>query len=94
MDSNLSESGRTKSMDESKVAKVAETKPEETQPSIFITLAGAAIALSLGLALSKKKKSWAVFVGQWAPTILLLGIYDKVIKTDSSSKEEKKSLLH
>ena len=94
MDSNLSESGRNKSMDESKVAKVAETKPKETQPSIFITLAGAAIALSLGLALSKKKKSWAVFVGQWAPTILLLGIYDKVIKTDSSSKEEKKSLLH
>jgi len=94
MESNLSESGRNKSTEESKGAKVAEMKPKEAQTSLFITLAGAAVALSLGLAVSKREKSWAVFVGQWAPTILLLGIYDKIVKTDASTKEDKKSLLH
>jgi hypothetical protein len=94
MDSNLSESGRNKSMEEAKVAKITEMKTKEVPTSIFITLAGAAIALSFGLAMSKKKKSWAVFVGQWAPTILLFGIYDKIVKTNATSKEENKSLLH
>lgn len=94
MDSNLSESGRNKSMEDAKVAKVAEIKSKEVPTSIFITLAGAAIALSLGLAMSKKKKSWAIFVGQWAPTILLFGIYDKIVKTNDNSKDEHKSLLH
>ena len=81
-------------MEEAKGTKVAEMKAKEAPTSLFITLAGAAVALSLGLAVSKKEKSWAVFVGQWAPTILLLGIYEKIVKNDTSDREDKKSLLH
>ena len=26
------------------------------------------------------RKSWGNFVGQWAPTLLILGLYNKVVK--------------
>ncbi|MBA4148223.1 MAG: hypothetical protein H0X66_08905 [Verrucomicrobia bacterium] len=45
----------------------------------FIYAAGASIAVSLTLKLMRRDKD-AVFVGQWAPTFLLLGIFNKLVK--------------
>ena len=47
----------------------------------FLGLAGGAVALSLGLELAGHGKT-ANFVGQWVPTILLLGIYNKLVKLE------------
>lgn len=96
MDSNsiLTESGRNKSLSEEKVKEFVEKKPSEIPSSFFLALAGGAVALALGLALTQKKKSWANFVGQWVPTILLLGIYDKVAMTHNLRKTEDNSMLH
>ncbi|MBC7537411.1 MAG: hypothetical protein H7281_01215 [Bacteriovorax sp.] len=81
-------------MSEGKVTKAIEKQTAKIPSSIFLVLAGGAVALSLGFAMSKKKKDWATFVGQWVPTILLLGVYDKIVKTYGSDKSENKSLLH
>ncbi len=38
--------------------------------------------VSLGLQLSGKRKTKDVsnFIGQWAPTLLILGLYNKIVK--------------
>jgi hypothetical protein len=47
------------------------------------------IALSIGLYLSGRKHS-AIFVGLWAPTILNLGLYNKLLRP--SEEPETKEL--
>ena len=45
----------------------------------FLWAAGASIAASLTL-MAAGNRHGALFVGQWAPTFLLLGIYNKIVK--------------
>jgi hypothetical protein len=45
----------------------------------FLWAAGASIACSLALMASGNRHG-ALFVGQWAPTLLILGLYNKVVK--------------
>jgi hypothetical protein len=40
------------------------------------------------------RKTWANFVGQWVPTILILGIYNKLVKTFSPPYSEEQRLQH
>lgn len=51
----------------------------------WLALAGASILGSLGLKLFGKDKT-ANFVGEWAPTFLLLGIYNKLVKLHGSDR--------
>ncbi len=65
---------------EGKVASAIERRTAEMLPSdIFMWAAGAAIATSLVLKLRQREHD-ALFVGQWAPTLLLFGIYNKLVK--------------
>ena len=49
-------------------------------PSLaYLGFAVGSIAASLGLMVTGRKSA-ANFVGQWAPTILILGLYNKVVK--------------
>jgi hypothetical protein len=51
-----------------------------TIPSIvWLIAAGASIVGSAALMLSGRRND-ANFVGQWAPTFLLLGVYNKLVK--------------
>jgi hypothetical protein len=45
----------------------------------FLWAAGASIAASLTL-MAAGNRNGALFVGQWAPTFLLLGVYNKIVK--------------
>jgi hypothetical protein len=45
----------------------------------FLWLAGGSILASLTLKLMDRDKD-ALFVGQWAPTFLILGLYNKLVK--------------
>lgn len=93
-DSLLTESGRA-GRKESSISKRVEKATSSLPSSFFLVAAAGAVALSLGLATSRKKKNWANFVGQWVPTILLLGIYDKMVRTPDANKAgSKSSLLH
>ena len=45
----------------------------------FLWLAGGSILGSLALKFSGRHHD-ALFVGQWAPTFLILGLYNKIVK--------------
>ncbi len=52
----------------------------------FLALAGSAVAASLVLKRLKRHHD-ALFVGQWAPTLLLLGLYRKIAETHPDEDE-------
>lgn len=67
----ISQEGRGTSMVEQKTAKV---------PSMaWLGLALGSMAASAALMLSGRKQL-ANFVGQWAPSILIIGVYNKIAK--------------
>jgi len=87
----LTESGRNKNIKEGELTKTIEKQTAKIPSTFFLTAAGASVALALGLAMTQRKQ-WANFVGQWVPTILLLGIYNKIVKTQGS--DQKEQFLH
>lgn len=50
---------------------------------IYLTAAFASVGLSLGLRMAGRRED-ANFVGHWAPTILMVGLYNKVVKLHGS----------
>lgn len=53
-------------------------------PSIaFLGLAVGSMAISLALMMAGRRQA-ANFVGQWAPTILIMGLYNKLVKQHGS----------
>jgi hypothetical protein len=63
-------------------------------PSVsFLGLAVGAMAVSATLMLLGRK-TWANFVGQWAPTILIMGTYNKLVKTFSAPYSEEQRIQH
>ena len=63
-------------------------------PSIsFLGVAIGCMAASAFLMISGRK-NWANFVGQWAPTILILGTYNKIAKTFSAPLNEEQRVQH
>ncbi len=64
---------------EGRVAEAIEHQTAKLPSDLFLWAAGASIAGSLALKAMKRDED-ALFVGQWAPTILLLGTYNKVVK--------------
>ena len=65
---------------EGTVARTIEEQTAKLPSDTFLWLAGASIAGSLALKFAGHKHD-ALFVGQWAPTFLLLGVYNKIVKT-------------
>lgn len=47
---------------------------------LFLSASLAVIGLSLGLK-SKKKNGMALFLGQWVAPLLILGLYNKMVRT-------------
>ena len=49
---------------------------------------GAAIGSMAGSAVLKimGKDNWALFVGQWAPEFLIMGVYNKLVKQHGSDR--------
>lgn len=68
---------------EGDVAKAIEHQTAKVSSDTFLWAAAGSIALSLGLKMMGKSTS-ANFVGQWAPTILICGLYNKLVKVEGS----------
>jgi len=64
---------------EGKVAKIIEEQTAQLPSDVFLWAAAGSMAISLSLKLMGKN-SKSLFVGQWAPSFLLLGIYNKIVK--------------
>lgn len=65
--------------EEGVVAKTIEQQTARLPSDTFLWLAGGSIAASLTLKLMGKDHE-SMFVGQWAPTFLVLGLYNKIVK--------------
>jgi hypothetical protein len=64
---------------EGPVARTIEEYTAQLPSDTFLWAAGASILGSLTL-MGLGNRHGALFVGQWAPTFLLLGIYNKIVK--------------
>ncbi len=68
---------------EGAVARTIEQQTAKLPSDTFLWLAGASIAASLTFKVLGQDKT-SLFVGQWAPTFLLLGLYNKIVKVMGS----------
>ena len=80
-EANLSEhfEGGPSEQQEGSVATAIESQTARLPSDLFLWFAGGAIATSLILRMSGKRDA-ANWVGQWAPTLLILGTYNKMVK--------------
>jgi hypothetical protein len=65
--------------EEGTVAKAIETQTSRLPSDVFLWAAGGAMIASLTLKLLDRKHT-ALFLGQWAAPILLMGVYNKLVK--------------
>ena len=75
---------------EGPVAKTIEQETAKLPSDWFLWAAMGSIAASLTLQISGKQHA-STFVGQWAPTLLILGLYNKLVKqlgSDQASRAE------
>lgn len=62
-------------------------------PSIsWLGMAGGSMVLSAVIAATTKRKGAANFVGLWVPSLLLLGIYNKLVKMEKNVSFDRGSL--
>ncbi len=68
---------------EGTITKAIEHYTSQVPSGAYLSLAVGSIGLSALLRLAGRKDD-AQFVGQWVPTILLLGLYNKLVKVQGS----------
>ncbi|BDC50480.1 hypothetical protein F183_A27960 [Bryobacterales bacterium F-183] len=72
---------------EGPVAKAIEKHTAAIPSDVFLWTAVGAMGVSLALELAGKRQQ-GNFVGQWAPTLLILGLYNKLVKLQGSDSED------
>ena len=77
--SGVSQGTGTQSHREGGLARPIEEQTAKLPSDLFLWLAGGSIVASMVLKLTGRDND-ALFVGHWAPTFLLLGTYNKLVK--------------
>ena len=67
------------------LARAIEEQTAKLPSDTFLWAAGASIIGSLTLKMMDRDHA-ALFVGQWAPTFLILGLYNKIVKVAGSDR--------
>jgi hypothetical protein len=82
IDSFSDEKDDASARQEGPVARAIESKTSRLPSDLWLWGSLASMAVSLGLQLSGNRKTKHVsnFIGQWAPTLLVLGLYNKIVK--------------
>ncbi len=67
---------------EGPIARKLESATAHLPSDVWLWASVGSMVLSLGLQLSgnRKTKDVSNFIGQWAPTLLILGLYNKLVK--------------
>jgi hypothetical protein len=68
---------------EGPIARTIEQQTAQLPSDTFLWAALGSMAVSLTLQLAGKQKT-SLFIGQWAPSFLLLGLYNKIVKVAGS----------
>ena len=71
---------------EGMVARMIESQTAKLPSDAFLWAAVGSICGSVMLKMSGRNHD-ALFVGQWAPTFLILGLYNKIVKVAGSDRE-------
>jgi hypothetical protein len=72
---------------EGRVAKAIEDQTAKLPSDTFLWLAVASMATSATMQMMGNKHG-SLFVGQWAPTLLIMGLYNKLVKQLGSDRSE------
>ena len=72
---------------EGQVARAIEKQTAKLPSDTFLWAAVGSMAVSAALQASGKQHA-SVFVGQWAPTLLIFGLYNKLVKQLGSDRTE------
>ena len=70
---------------EGPVARTIENQTARIPSDVWLWAAVAAMVTSLGLQIAGEKKV-SNFIGQWAPTLLIFGLYNKIVKVAGSDR--------
>ena len=73
---------------EGPVAKTLEKQTAKIPSDVYLWAAIGTMGLSLGLFLTKNKHA-SMFFGQWAPSLLIIGLYNKLVKLEGHDQEDK-----
>lgn len=79
---------RGKENKEGRMTRKVEHKTSKVPSMTFFGLAVGSMVASAALMLSERKQL-ANFVGQWAPTILIIGLYSKIVKVERELMERR-----
>jgi hypothetical protein len=71
---------------EGRIAKAIEEQTAKLPSDLFLWAAVGSMAASLTLK-ALKNDHISLFVGQWAPSFLLLGIYNKLVKLEGHDQQ-------
>ena len=66
---------------EGRVAEAIEEQTAKLPSDLFLWTAIGCMGVSLTLQLMKQKHV-SLFIGQWAPSILIMGLYNKLVKLE------------
>lgn len=72
---------------EGRVARAIESQTAKLPSDTFLWIAVGAMATSATLQIIGNRQA-SLFVGQWAPTLLIMGLYNKLVKQLGSDRFE------
>ena len=72
---------------EGTVARAIEEQTAKLPSDLFLWAAVGAISTSISLQIMGRQHA-SLFVGQWAPTLLILGLYNKIVKELGHDKHD------
>ncbi|MGN6495604.1 MAG: hypothetical protein ACTHLE_26680 [Agriterribacter sp.] len=73
---------------EGEIAKKLEKQTAKIPSDVYLAAAVASMGISFGLFVVNRMKA-SVFFGQWAPSFLILGLYNKLVKVEGHDAEDK-----
>ena len=77
----------TGSQTEGRIAKAIESQTSKLPSDTFLWAAVGCMATSATLQMMGNKHG-SLFIGQWAPTLLIMGLYNKLVKQLGSDRSE------
>ena len=81
MPSIQGDEGMRSMKEEGKLTTEIEERTGRVPSGAYLTLAVASMVVSAGFMISGRKQV-ANFIGQWAPTLLVIGVYNKLVKLE------------
>jgi hypothetical protein len=81
---------REEGKEEGRLTRRIERRTSRVPSLTFFGLAAGSMVASAAL-MASRRKQLANFVGQWAPTILIIGLYNKVVKIERELAERRQA---